>query len=98
MKSRVALLLSVSVVAWGLALAGTALGGDPDHLYIICVDEATRANVRAARDDCDLSATGSVYHAGVLRPCNAQLIQCSQSTPCLFPLVSYQCVGVPETQ
>ena len=94
-KSRVTLLLCV--VAWGLVLAGTALGGPPDSLQFVCVEESDRANVRTARDDCDVLATGLGYHAGVLRPCAILDI----GTTCLLcagPRLLYECLGVPGTQ
>jgi len=93
MKSRVTLLLFV--VAWGLALAGTALGGPPDHLRFFCVDESDRANVRTARDDCDVLATGMGYHAGVLQLCVDPLVIGGECPVCLGDPVPYECLGVP---
>jgi|SRR5215468_4653641 len=99
MKSRVTLLLSV--VACGLVLAGTALGGSPDFLQFFCVDESDRTNVVAARDDCDVLATGAGYRAGVLQPCIDLITPDSPlscGVLCLGTLVVYQCGGVPGTQ
>jgi hypothetical protein len=97
MKSRVTLVLSV--VAWGLVLTGTALAGAPDLLQRFCVDESDRANVRTARDDCDVLATGMGYHAGVFTLCGV----IGGSSGCILclgdpGLVPYECFGVPGTQ